>query len=65
MPVVTVEMHEGRSIAQKKQLAEGITNEFAKIGTAPEKVTIIFRDVPKHNWASGGKLAAETLVRPL
>jgi 4-oxalocrotonate tautomerase len=65
MPVVIVEMQEGRSIAQKKQLVEGITSEFVKIGTAPEKVTIIFRDVPKHNWASGGKLAAETLVRPL
>jgi len=65
MPVVIVEMHEGRSIAQKKLLAEGITAEFEKIGTASEKVTIIFRDVPKHNWATGGKLAAETLVRPL
>jgi 4-oxalocrotonate tautomerase len=65
MPVVIIEMHEGRSIAQKKQLAEGITNEFAKIGTEPEKVTIIFRDVPKQNWATAGKLAAETLARPL
>ena len=65
MPVITVEMHEGRSIAQKKQLAEGITAEFAKIGTAPEKVTIIFRDVSKHNWATGGQLAAESLIRPL
>ncbi|MEN8614094.1 tautomerase family protein [Dehalogenimonas sp. THU2] len=65
MPVVIVEMQEGRTIAQKKQLTEGITAEFEKIGTAPEKVTIIFRDVPKHNWASGGKLAAETRVRPL
>ncbi len=65
MPVVTIEWHEGRSIAQKKQLAEGITNEFTKIGTPAEKVTIIFRDVLKHNWATGGKLAAETMVRPL
>ena len=65
MPIVIIEMHEDRSVAQKKQLAEGITNEFVKIGTEPEKVTIIFRDVAKHNWATGGKLAAETLIRPL
>ena len=65
MPVVVVEMQEGRSLAQKKELAEGITNEFVKIGTEAEKVTIIFRDVAKHNWATGGKLAAETLIRPL
>jgi 4-oxalocrotonate tautomerase len=65
MPVVVVEMQEGRSLAQKKELAEGITNEFVKIGTEAERVTIIFRDVAKHNWATGGKLAAETLIRPL
>ena len=33
MPVVTIEMWEGRSIDQKKQLAEGITASFEKIGT--------------------------------
>lgn len=65
MPVVIVEMHEGRTLAQKKQLAEGITSEFVKIGAAPEKVTIIFRDIPKHNWSTGGRLASETLARPL
>ena len=65
MPVVIVEMHEGRSIGQKKQLAYGITNEFVKIGTDAEKVTIIFRDVPKQNWASGGKLSSESPARPL
>jgi len=65
MPVVIVEMHEGRSIAQKKQLAEGITNEFVKIGTDAQKVTIIFRDVSKSNWSTGGKLSSESPARPL
>ena len=32
MPVVTFEMWEGRTIEQKKQLAEGITSAFVKIG---------------------------------
>jgi len=59
MPVVTVEMWEGRTVDQKKQLVEGITSTFAKIGTPPEKVHIILKDNPKHNWASGGKLASE------
>ena len=60
MPVIIIEMHEGRTIEQKKQLAKGITGEFSKIGTAPEKVTIIFRDVPKHNWSIAGELSSET-----
>jgi len=60
MPVVNVEMWEGRTIEQKKQLAEGITSAFEKIGASPEGVTIIIKDIPKHNWARGGKLASET-----
>jgi len=59
MPVVTVEMWEGRTVEQKRQLAEGITSAFVKIGTAPEAVHIIMKDNPKHNWAMGGKLASE------
>ena len=59
MPVVIVEMWEGRTIEQKKQLVEGITSSFAKINTPPEVVQVILKDVPKHNWAIGGKLASE------
>lgn len=60
MPVVTVEMWEGRTIEQKKQLAEAITSAMtAKLGISPEHITIIIKDNPKHNWATGGKLASE------
>ena len=59
MPVVIVEMWEGRTIEQKKQLAEGITSTFVKIGTPPEVVHIIIKDNPKHNWSIGGKLVSE------
>ena len=61
MPVVTVEMWEGRTVEQKKQLVEGITSAFVKIGVPPEALHIIIKDNPKHNWASGGKLASESL----
>lgn len=59
MPVVIVEMWDGRTIEQKKLLVEGITNSFAKICTPPEVVQVILRDIPKHNWAVGGKLSSE------
>ena len=59
MPVVTVEMWEGRTIEQKKQLAEGITSSLVKIGVPQEAVRVIIKDNPKHNWAIGGKLASE------
>ncbi|MDP2920383.1 MAG: 2-hydroxymuconate tautomerase family protein [Dehalococcoidia bacterium] len=59
MPVVIVEMYEGRTIDQKRTLVEGITAAFVKIGVPPEALQIILKDVPKHNWGMGGKLASE------
>ena len=59
MPVVIVEMWEGRTIEQKRQLVEGITSSFTQIGTPRDAVQVIVKDNPKHNWAIAGKLASE------
>ena len=59
MPVVIVEMWEGRTIEQKKRLVEGITSVMTGMGIPAEAVQIIIKDVPKHNWAIAGKLASE------
>lgn len=59
MPVVVVEMWQGRTVEHKRQLAKGITDQFAKIGVPKEQVHIIFKDNPRSNWATGGKLASE------
>ncbi len=59
MPVVTIEMWEGRTIEQKKKLVEGITSVMTNMGISREAVQIIIKDNPKHNWAIGGKLASE------
>ena len=59
MPLVIVEMFEGRTIEQKKKLVEGITSAFENIGTPAEALHIIMKDNPKQNWAHGGKLASE------
>ncbi len=59
MPVVIVEMWEGRTLEQKKQLAKDITEAFVKSGTPAQAVHIILKDNLKCNWAQGGKLASE------
>ena len=59
MPVVIVEMWEGRTVEHKKKLVEGITAAFEKIGVSPEVLHIILKDNPKHNWANSGKLVSE------
>ena len=59
MPVVIVEMWAGRTPEQKKTIAKGITDAFVKVGTPAEAVHVIINDVPKTNWATGGKMASE------
>lgn len=59
MPVVIVEMWEGRTVEQKRQLVEGITSVIVNTGVRPEAVQIILKDNPKHNWGIAGKLASE------
>ncbi len=60
MPVVIIHLFEGRTVQQKKQLAKELTDVFVKIIDTPaEAVKIVFADLAKHNYASGGKLASE------
>jgi 4-oxalocrotonate tautomerase len=59
MPVVIVEMWEGRTIDQKRTIVEGITKTFEEIGVPPAALQIVINDIPKHNWAIAGKLASE------
>ena len=59
MPVVFVEWWEGRTVDQKKKAAQGITKVLQDLGVPPEATHIVFKDIPKHNWATAGKLASE------
>jgi len=59
MPVVIVEMWEGRSADQKAVLIQGITDAFKQIGVQPEWLNIIIHDVPKTNWGNRGKPASQ------
>ena len=58
MPVVQVEMWEGRTVKQKEKLIKGITKAFEEIGVMPKSLTIIIHDVPKTNWGMRGEQAS-------
>lgn len=60
MPTYHIELLEGRSIEQKRKLVQEITRVTVEVlGTSPEAVDIIITDVPRDNWATGGKLWSE------
>jgi 4-oxalocrotonate tautomerase len=57
MPVVTIKMFEGRTVAQKRAMARDVTEAIVKnIGCQPDSVHIDIADLKKENLAQGGKL---------
>ncbi|KKM11511.1 4-oxalocrotonate tautomerase [Clostridiales bacterium PH28_bin88] len=57
MPIITIEMLEGRTLEQKRELAEAITREVSRITNAPpEAVSIIIREMPTTNFSKAGRL---------
>jgi 4-oxalocrotonate tautomerase len=60
MPTYHVEMLEGRTPEQKKNLVEEITRVTVEVlGGSPESVDVLIVDVKPGNWATGGKLWSE------
>ncbi len=59
MPVVIVEMWEGRTAEQKEKLIKGITKVFEEIGVKAEHISVIIHDVPKSNWGLRGEQASK------
>jgi len=59
MPIVRIDMWEGRTHAQKAELARVITEAVVTIAhSTPEATIVIFEDIAKENWASSGILAS-------
>ncbi len=57
MPTLHVELFAGRTVEQKRALARALTEACVKtLGGPPDAVDIVFRDVERHDWATGGRL---------
>lgn len=55
MPIVTIEMIEGRTLEQKEAMVEKVTESICETcKCAPEAVTIVIHDLPATNIAKGG-----------
>ena len=60
MPVVTVQMLEGRTADQKRELVAAITEAVVRITrTTPEATQVIINEISREHWAFAGKLASE------
>ena len=60
MPLVQITMLSGRTVDQKRKLAQRITEVMVEeAGAKREAVVVIFQEVPKESYASGGVLMAD------
>ena len=65
MPLIRVELFEGRTLEQKRALAAALTEATMKtLGSPADAVDVMFFDVPKHDWASAGVLASDRAATP-
>ena len=65
MPTIRVEMFEGRTHEQKRALAKELTEACVRaIGATPGSVDILFFDIPKQDWATGGTLWSDAPAKP-
>jgi 4-oxalocrotonate tautomerase len=60
MPMVQITMLEGRTVEQKRKIAQRITDVLVEeAGTKREGIMIAFNEVSKESYSSGGVLIAD------
>lgn len=60
MPVVKIDMWEGRDDAMKEDLVRKVSAAVAEsLGIEERRVWVIVDETPRGNWSCGGKLGTE------
>lgn len=60
MPIVHVEMLEGRSLDQKRALVRELTDVVVRVcDVEPSSVRVVLIEVPPAHWAVAGQLLAD------
>lgn len=60
MPVLTVQMWEGRTSEQKHNLMRALTDAMVEYaGARPEALHIVIQEIPKENWGSATTLGVD------
>ena len=65
MPTLHVEFFEGRTVEQKRALAKELTQACVRVlGGSADSVDVIFTDVKREDWATGGVLWSDKAAKP-
>ena len=65
MPTIRVELFEGRSVEQKRALAQALTEATVRtLGGSADGVDVVFFDIARHDWSTGGVLWSDKAGAP-
>ena len=65
MPTIRIDLFEGRTHEQKAALVSEITRACVKVlGGSADSVDILFYDIARQNWATGGTLWSDQSPPP-
>lgn len=60
MPVVTVQLWEGRTVEQKRALVRAITEAMVEHADAkPDALHVILQEIARENWGKAGVLGVD------
>lgn len=60
MPVVQIEMMEGRTLEQKRAMVKKVTEALVEtLNAKPEAITIVIREMKREHYAHAGVLACD------
>ena len=60
MPVVTIQLWEGRTLEQKRALVQAITAAMVEhADVKPDGLHVILQEVPRENWGRAGVLGVD------
>ncbi len=60
MPIVQIEMFEGRTLEQKRKMVKEVTQALVKtVDCPPEAVKIVIREMKKEDFAEAGLLYSD------
>ena len=65
MPTVHVQLFKGRTADQKRAAAVAITAAVVQtLGGHADTVDVVFHDIERHDWATGGVLWSDVAAAP-
>ncbi|WP_425261425.1 4-oxalocrotonate tautomerase [Rubrivivax sp. RP6-9] len=65
MPTIRVELFAGRTVEQKRALAAALTAATVQtLGGSADGIDVLFFDIERHDWATGGQLWADKPAAP-